>query len=109
MKQKGRELIECHRSGMTKLLAMVKVEMKMVNQADQNRDFLEEYLNCLEELVERKREVVGKQARKLQEWKKARARVGEMRGREEKEEEEEEEEEIDYLEEFEQDDDLRLN
>ncbi|GMI21815.1 hypothetical protein TrRE_jg3792, partial [Triparma retinervis] len=58
MKQKGRELIECHRSGMTKLLAMVKVEMKMVNQADQNRDFLEEYLNCLEELVERKREVV---------------------------------------------------
>ena len=103
LKQKGKALIECHRSGMTKLLAMVKVEMKMVNQADQNRDFLEEYLNCLEELVERKRDVVGAQSAKLQEWKSAREMVKDMGGREE------EEEDIDYLEELGQEEDLRLN
>jgi len=43
--------------------------MKIVNKADQNRDYLEEYLACLEELVARKMEVYGKVNQKLIEWK----------------------------------------
>jgi hypothetical protein len=72
-------LISMHRQVIAGMLGMVKKEMQMVNTTDADRDGIEEYLEGLEALQEKKSEMVSGVRDALSSWKDA--RVGAERER----------------------------
>ena len=67
-------LISMHRQVIAGMLGMVKKEMSMVNETDADRDNIEEYLEGLEALQEKKVEMIGSVREALGQWKEERVR-----------------------------------
>jgi hypothetical protein len=66
-------LVSVHRAMIAGMLGMVKKEMHMVNSTDADRDGIEDYLEGLEILQDKKIEMIGNVREALGAWKEARA------------------------------------